>query len=139
MVAVLALTKPAVGSFLLLKIGRKPRPTYQPVVGGEIIEGEFRVVATPGHTEGHVSFFHLPSRNLFAGDALAIKGGAICFMSRPVTPNLATSWESMRVLMQINFRYVCPGHRHPLTANVEAERARVAEYLDKQTRWPMFG
>lgn len=40
--------------------------------GGGIV-----VIETPGHTPGHLSFYHLPSRTLIACDALTIEGGKL--------------------------------------------------------------
>jgi glyoxylase-like metal-dependent hydrolase (beta-lactamase superfamily II) len=40
------------------------------VTDGEMIQGGFRVLATPGHTRGHVAYMHEPTRTLFCGDAL---------------------------------------------------------------------
>lgn len=37
--------------------------------------GRFRVIATPGHAPGHLSFLHMPTGCLFVGDALQTAGG----------------------------------------------------------------
>ncbi|WP_123039578.1 MBL fold metallo-hydrolase [Cohnella candidum] len=49
--------------------------------GGGIV-----VIETPGHTPGHLSFYHLPSRTLIACDALTIEGGKLA----PPAPHLCS-------------------------------------------------
>src|ERR1041385_877542 len=49
------------------------------VEDGDVILDDFEVITTPGHTDGHVSFFYEPAKALFAGDALAIVDGRIRF------------------------------------------------------------
>lgn len=56
----------------------------------DLVLGRFRVIVTPGHTPGHVAYFHEPSRVLFAGDALAVVRGKLRFMARPVTSTSRT-------------------------------------------------
>jgi glyoxylase-like metal-dependent hydrolase (beta-lactamase superfamily II) len=54
------------------------------LAGGERLPycGGIRVLHTPGHTPGHISLYHEPSRTLVAGDALAVEGGVL----RPSAP-----------------------------------------------------
>ncbi len=39
--------------------------------------GGLTVIFTPGHTPGHISLYHQPSRTLIAGDAMVITGGEL--------------------------------------------------------------
>ncbi|MEO7223843.1 MAG: MBL fold metallo-hydrolase [Devosia sp.] len=57
------------GSFMTTRT----RPTRL-VEDGDVIAG-FRVVATPGHSVGHLSYFHEETRYLFTGDAFASVSG----------------------------------------------------------------
>ena len=109
------------------------------VRGGDVVVGDFEVVDTPGHTDGHVSYFHRPSRTLFAGDALAVIAGRLRFMARPVTPDLPRARESMLRLLELPADHVCPGHREPLVGNAAAERERMKAYLAGGGAWPLFG
>lgn len=45
-----------------------------PIGEGTVIQG-FEVLATPGHTAGHVCIFHQPTGTLFIGDAAASERG----------------------------------------------------------------
>ena len=85
------------------------------VEDGEIVLDDFEVIATPGHTPGHVAYFYRPEGALFAGDALAVIDGRIRFMARPVTMDLDAARHSMLECLSRDPRVVCPGHRAPLT------------------------
>ncbi len=106
---------------------------------GEIVEGRFRVVATPGHTTGHAAFLHLPTRSLFCGDALAVVDGQLRLMARPVTPDLPAARASALRCLGEDSQFICPGHRAPLIENVEEECRRLRTYLEKGGRWPLLG
>jgi glyoxylase-like metal-dependent hydrolase (beta-lactamase superfamily II) len=106
---------------------------------GEIVEGGFRVVSTPGHTDGHVAYLHEPTRVLFCGDALAVVGSDLRLMARPVTPDLAGAKASALRCVREESDAICPGHRVPLTRNVKEERQRLRAYLENGGRWPLLG
>lgn len=105
--------------------------------GGELLEGGFRALHTPGHTPGHASYLHEPSRTLFAGDAIALCFGRLWFMSRFLTEDLVAARASMRAVATLESAAICPGHRGPLTTEVAAHRARILAYLDSGRRWPL--
>jgi len=100
------------------------------VADGEVVEHAFRVLATPGHTNGHVAYIHESRRTLFCGDALAVVGKNLRLMARPVTPNLTAARASALRLLREPVEMICPGHRAPLTENVSAQRLRLQEYLE---------
>ncbi len=109
------------------------------VADGEIVEGEFRVLATPGHTSGHIAYMHQPTRTLFCGDALAVVAGHLRLMARPVTLDVPTARDSALRCLRENAQFICPGHRGPLTQDVAQERHRLLEYLEGGGRWPLLG
>lgn len=108
------------------------------VSGRDLLLDAFDVLETPGHTPGHLSFFHRPTRTLFAGDALAVINGRLRFMSRPVTEDLAQARQSMLRLLELSIENICPGHREPLT-NAGGECRRMREYLASGGKWPLLG
>lgn len=109
------------------------------VVDGEIIETEFRAIATPGHTAGHVAYIHEPTKTLFCGDALAVVKNQLQLMARPVTLDLTSARVSASRCLREEARFICPGHRGPLTQNVAQERQRLRAYLETGGRWPLLG
>ncbi|WP_196773118.1 MBL fold metallo-hydrolase [Mycobacterium asiaticum] len=108
------------------------------VRNGDLLLGQFRVLETPGHTPGHVAYFYEPDGVLFAGDALAVVGGKLRFMARPVTLELDDARASMAAFLQLPIRYVCPGHRAPLTENVAAQLDSLRERV-AAPGWPLLG
>lgn len=108
------------------------------VADGEMVDG-FRVLATPGHTVGHVAYMHEPMRILFCGDALAVVAGKLRLMARPVTPDLQAAKASALRCLRERVDIICPGHRGPLTDRVRQECKRLREYLEADGRWPILG
>jgi glyoxylase-like metal-dependent hydrolase (beta-lactamase superfamily II) len=109
------------------------------VAEGDILFQDFEVVATPGHTPGHVSYYYRPERALFAGDALAVVGARVHFMARPVTPDIPEARASMRRLLSLDVEILCPGHRGPLTKDVGVLCQEMAQYIDRGEPWPFLG
>jgi glyoxylase-like metal-dependent hydrolase (beta-lactamase superfamily II) len=143
-----ALAIPEHGPLVLLKglLGEAvPRAVTADVLVEDemLVEDDFVVLATPGHTPGHVSFFYRPERALFAGDALAVKRHRLALMSRPVTPDVPTARRSLvRCLdrsLELGVEMVCPGHQYPLTTGVTASAEALRRSIASGARWPMFG
>jgi glyoxylase-like metal-dependent hydrolase (beta-lactamase superfamily II) len=121
--------------------GAAPEPVRATnlVKDGDILEGAFRVLATPGHTQGHVAYVHEPTHTLFCGDALAVVEDKLRLMARPVTPDLnAAKLAALRCLRE-PVQFICPGHRRPLVENVSKECRRLETYLEGGGRWPWLG
>lgn len=75
-----------------------------PVLGG------LRVVATPGHTPGHISLFAPSVGVLFSGDSVISRNGTLYPSRGANTWDEAQALESMRVQAALGARIVCPGH-----------------------------
>ena len=75
-----------------------------PVLGG------LRVIDTPGHTPGHVSFYSGSTKILFAGDSLRSEKDKLNFGAGPFTWNLEAGIESVRQLSKLEVDLVCCGH-----------------------------
>lgn len=106
---------------------------------GDLLLDEFEVIVTPGHTDGHVSYFYRPERALFAGDAMAVIDGRIRFMARPVTLDLVLARASLARCLALQPAMVCPGHREPLTSNAGPAVEAMQKYLDGGGSWPLLG
>jgi len=80
-----------------------------PVLGG------LRVVATPGHTPGHVSLFAPAAGILFTGDSIISEKDRLC-LSRPAnTWDAALAQASARAQAALGATIVCPGHGPVIT------------------------
>lgn len=135
---------PEVGVLVLFKglLGESvPEPVEADhfVDDGDTVLDDFEVIATPGHTPGHVSYFYRPERALFAGDALAVIGGRIRFMARPVTLDLEAARRSMAAILAREPQCVCPGHREPMTDGADAACRAMRDHLERGGSWPLLG
>ena len=94
----------------------KTRPTRELAAGDRI--GSLEVVASPGHTPGHVSFLDVRDRTLIAGDAFQTRAGtAVSGIVRPLFPfpalatwHLPTALGSARVLRALEPSSLAVGH-----------------------------
>lgn len=106
---------------------------------GELIEDHFRVIETPGHEAGHLSFFYEPEGVLFAGDAFAVAKDHLAFMSRFLTENKQDAKQSMLKCLDLPLKAVCPGHRYPLVNPPEVELLRFRKRVEEMRWWPIIG
>lgn len=132
---------PEIGPFVLAKglLGSAPMRAVTPtdiLADGDELFG-LRMIATPGHTDGHAAYYQEETQVLFAGDALAYIDGELRFMARSVTPDLDAARASMTRVLERPFRHVCPGHREPGPVD-PAERARFAGVV-ASGEWPFLG
>jgi glyoxylase-like metal-dependent hydrolase (beta-lactamase superfamily II) len=106
------------GAWRLLYRLARPLLRVPPFSGAEVLRegdvlpvlGGLRVVETPGHTPGHLSFYAPATGVLLAGDSIAFRGGR---MRRPFT---LTTWNeeialaSLRKQAALHPSVVCLGH-----------------------------
>ncbi len=112
--------------------GASTTPT-RTVADGDMI-GSLRVIATPGHTPGHVSLLDIRDQTLICGDAFATLGGvATSAKGAPLFPLPAlatwdkpTELESARRLCALQPGRLAPGHGKVLESPVRAMEAAVA-------------
>jgi glyoxylase-like metal-dependent hydrolase (beta-lactamase superfamily II) len=111
--------------------GAKTKPTRL-VTPGERV-GSLEVVASPGHTPGHVSFLDTRDRTLYAGDAWVTLGGVRTpAKSSPLFPLVgAATWhkptalESAKALRDLKPSRLAVGHGKVVEAPGEAMDAAI--------------
>jgi glyoxylase-like metal-dependent hydrolase (beta-lactamase superfamily II) len=96
----------------------------RPLADGAEVFG-LQVVATPGHTAGHICVFDPESGVLVAGDALT-NAGALNGSNPQFTEDPAAAAESVRALAALPVRTVLFGHGEPLESGAAAALARLA-------------
>jgi glyoxylase-like metal-dependent hydrolase (beta-lactamase superfamily II) len=100
-------------------------PVDRAVREGDVLPevlGGLHVLATPGHTPGHVAYWQPERRILFCGDVMVRKP----YLSLPfaaVTIDMAEDARSAGRLADLNPNVVCFGHGAPLTHDA-AEKLR---------------
>jgi glyoxylase-like metal-dependent hydrolase (beta-lactamase superfamily II) len=75
-----------------------------PILGG------LRVVATPGHTPGHLAFYSASKGILFVGDALRSGKKGLDFGKGPFTWDYEQGVGSVKKLAALGAKIVCCGH-----------------------------
>ena len=112
--------------------GREARPT-RTVSAGEAI-GSLEVVASPGHTPGHISLLDRRDGTLFTGDAYSSLGGvAVPAKMNPRFPlvwmatwHRPTALESARALRRLEPQRLAPGHGRVVEQPLDAMDAAIA-------------
>ena len=96
--------------------------------------GSLQVVASPGHTPGHLALFDPRDRSLIAGDAFQTAGGlAVAGVIRPLFPlpalatwHLPTALASARKLLALEPARLAAGHGRVLADPQDAMRRAIA-------------
>jgi glyoxylase-like metal-dependent hydrolase (beta-lactamase superfamily II) len=96
--------------------GATTKPT-RTIEEGEPV-GSLRVISTPGHTPGHVSFLDPRSNTLICGDAFvtlgglatSAKGSRMFPLPALATWHKPTELESARKLLALSPEHLAPGH-----------------------------
>ena len=89
-----------------------PRPLVA-VADGEDVFG-LTIIATPGHTAGHVAVLDEVGGILVAGDALGTGGGAVQGPDSQFTEDMATALASVAKLGTLKFETLLVGHGDPI-------------------------
>lgn len=88
--------------------------------------GGIVVVDTPGHTPGHVSLYHEPSRTLIAGDALVVRDGRLSGPDPDTSLDQATAQASIAKLSAFDIESVICYHGGIIRGNVIERLAELA-------------
>jgi glyoxylase-like metal-dependent hydrolase (beta-lactamase superfamily II) len=133
---------PDIGPLSLIKriVGQcPPRPigADKYVKEGDVIDGLFHVWETPGHETGHISYWFPEMGLLFTGDAIAVCGKRIWYMSRLLTKEFNLAKSSMIRCLDSGAEYICPGHQRALLMTDENTRV-LRFHLDKNYKWPLY-
>ncbi len=94
-----------------------PVPVDQISVGGQTLPilGGLNVLATPGHTPGHLSFYIPSQHTLIAGDAWNAMTGTLAFKPAPVHWDYTVGRESVKLLEQVGAKTIWCGHGGVIT------------------------
>jgi glyoxylase-like metal-dependent hydrolase (beta-lactamase superfamily II) len=104
-----------------------PAPVHETLVDGATL-GPFRVVATPGHTAGHVSLLWAQRRVLFTGDAAAHITG---LGPHPAADDPSLARETFRRLAELDAEAACFGHGRPIAPGAAAAFRHAASWVPR--------
>lgn len=98
------------------------------ITGGDRLPwcGGIVVIDTPGHTPGHISLYHEPSRTLIAGDALAVRDGRLCGADPNTTLDWPAAQASLAKLSAFDIESVVCYHGGLFRDNVKERLAELA-------------
>jgi glyoxylase-like metal-dependent hydrolase (beta-lactamase superfamily II) len=103
--------------------------------GEEITVGEYslKVINTPGHTPGHVSFYEPRRKLLFSGDVLlpTIVTNAAGHIQHMVNP-LQQYFNSLNTLKPLDIEFVLPGHEYIFSDHRKRIKEIEAVYRQKK-------
>jgi glyoxylase-like metal-dependent hydrolase (beta-lactamase superfamily II) len=95
--------------------------------------GSLEVIATPGHTPGHIAFLDFRDRTIYCGDVYATLGGlATSAKVNPLFPLALFTWhrptelESARALCALKPARLAPGHGRVIQSPIEAMDRAIA-------------
>jgi glyoxylase-like metal-dependent hydrolase (beta-lactamase superfamily II) len=110
-----------------------PRP-LKPLADGDTVFG-LKIVATPGHTAGHIAVLDEAGGILVAGDALGTSGGSPTLPNASFTADMDEAKRSVAKLGRLTFETLLVGHgdRSP-PAPREGRRARRLRPADTHSR-----
>ncbi|MFF2479937.1 MBL fold metallo-hydrolase [Paenibacillus sp. NPDC058071] len=89
--------------------------------------GGLTVIHTPGHTPGHVSFYHHASKTLIAGDAMVANDGVLEGPNPQMTPDLDQALDSLKALIDYDIEQVVCYHGGLIQGGVNERIAKLAD------------
>ena len=92
---------------------------------GETVFG-LRIVATPGHTAGHIAVLDEAAGVLVAGDALGTSGGTLAGSNPQFTEDEAQARASVAKMAALPFETLLVGHGEPILTGASAQVAALA-------------
>jgi len=111
-----------------------PTPVEEELVDGQLLDvaGGLRVLHTPGHTPGHVSLLHEPSRLLITGDSIWNAFGRMSWPVRMLCTDAAMTRRTAEVLGELDYDLVAFTHGPEIrTGAREAVRGFLAARREK--------
>lgn len=72
--------------------------------------GGLTTISTPGHTPGHISLYHIPSKTLIAGDALAVVEGELSTPDPRYCSDFDLAKQSLESLLCLDIEQVICFH-----------------------------
>ncbi|MBI4332299.1 MAG: MBL fold metallo-hydrolase [Chloroflexi bacterium] len=104
------------------------------VTGGDRLplgDGVLEVIYTPGHCPGHLCYLWRGKGVLFSGDHVPGRGTTVII---PPRGDMGLYLDSLRRLLPLELRAVCPGHGPPIARPGEKIRELVQHRLEREAQ-----
>jgi glyoxylase-like metal-dependent hydrolase (beta-lactamase superfamily II) len=108
-----------------------PREITPAEDGAEIFG--LRVIATPGHTLGHISIYDEPASTFISGDAVNTVGGTLRVSPPQNTADMTQAVESVKKIAALGFERALFMHGDPIESGAAAEISKLAVGLPNDT------
>ena len=108
----------------------QPTDVDHPVEDGDTL-GSWRVIHTPGHTAGSVSFYHPKRKIIIVGDALNHRQGRLGAPPPMFTPDMDQAHASIQKIAELDFEVCCFGHGPPLMGDAAPQVRAFAQSLSR--------
>ena len=118
---------PALVQFFLdrfVRYGKVPAAAIEIFDDGDLLpvmDNGLQVIATPGHTLDHFSFYHAPTGVLFAGDALNTRKGTLQGTPPRITADQDAARQSAIRLLELTPAVFACGHGNPLSEHTSGD------------------
>ena len=106
---------------------KSPRP-LKAVADNDEVFG-LRVIATPGHTAGHLCVFDPAGSLLILGDAMTNTNSKIDLPSSQYTADMTQAQQSVKKLAKLTFQRAVFGHGEPIDKGASQTIAKLASTL----------
>ncbi|MTG98405.1 MULTISPECIES: MBL fold metallo-hydrolase [Myroides] len=100
------------------------------LVDGQFFKDTLQVIATPGHTKGHLSFFDIETRTLIASDAIVVEDGEFNIANPQFTLDLPAALASVRKLKELNPERIICFHGGMVEEDIEGKLSRLIEKFE---------
>jgi len=100
--------------------------------------GGITVIATPGHTPGHISLYHAPTRTLIAGDAMVVTDCKLFGPNPQVTLDLDLATKSLRKLTQYDIATVICYHGGLYRGDANKRISAIGSSLERNETVPYW-
>ncbi|RDI39903.1 MBL fold metallo-hydrolase [Falsibacillus pallidus] len=116
-------------SFISILKNPPKAPVDRVITKGEVLDigGGLTVLATPGHTPGHISLFHHASKTLIAGDAMVVENGELQGPSPAVTIDMKSAMLSLKQLLELDIDKVICYHGGLYEGNIHNRIKQILE------------
>lgn len=95
------------------------------LVDGQVFKDTLEVIATPGHTKGHISFFDRDSKTLIAADAIVVEDGEFNIANPQFTLDMDAALASVRKIKALKPNRIICYHGGEVEEEIEEKLDRL--------------